>query len=250
MLKCDNCGEELKEINNSKYLVCIQCGLVSNIIIFSTVNFIKDEENKQKFKRNNLYFSKIFLKLKIPLKYKNKINNKILYQIRDKKIKSRKEIIKIIRNEIKDNSLINKKIIKEAKKYINIIKVFLNYSGIEEIFLGVAIIFYCKRNNVNISFETVAKFLGISKNNLFRRYKEFEKRIKLYTNLNFKKALILKIIGQKRFKNLSLKDISLIYNKDYQRLKKTYLRLHKKLKSKTTEEIIKDFLVNNAGGGI
>ncbi len=250
MLKCDNCGEELREINNSKYLVCIQCGFVSNIIIFSTANFIKEEELKQKFKRNNLYFSKTFLKLKIPLKYKNKINNKILYRIRDKKIKSRKEIIKIIRNEIKDNSLINKKTIKEAKKYINIIKVFLNYSGIEEIFLGVAIIFYCKRNNVNISFETVAKFLGISKNNLFRRYKEFEKRIKLYTNLNFKKALILKIIGQKRFKNLSLKDISLIYNKDYQRLKKTYLRLYKKLKSKSTEEIIKDFLVNNAGGGI
>jgi uncharacterized Zn finger protein len=48
MLKCDNCGEELKEINNSKYLVCIQCGFVSNIIIFSTANFTKEEELKQK----------------------------------------------------------------------------------------------------------------------------------------------------------------------------------------------------------
>ncbi|MDT7865210.1 MAG: hypothetical protein RQ922_04960 [Thermoproteota archaeon] len=250
MLKCENCGEELKEINNSKYLVCTQCGLVSNYIIFSTINFIKEEEKKQKFNRKNLYFSKTFLKLKIPSKYKNKINDKILYLITDKNIKNKKEIIKIIRNEIKDNSLINKKIVKEAKKYINIIKVFLNYSGIEEIFLGVAIIFYCKRNNINVSFETVAKFLGISKNNLFRRYKEFEKRIKLYTKLNFKKALILKIIGQKRFKNLSLKDISLIYNIDYQKLKKNYLRLCKKFKDKSTEEIIKDFLMNNAGGGI
>ena len=250
MLKCENCGEELKEINNSKYLVCTQCGLVSNYIIFSTINFIKEEEKKQKFNRKNLYFSKAFLKLKIPLKYKNKINDKILYLITDKNIKTKKEIIKIIRNEIKDNSLINKKIVKEAKKYINIIKVFLNYSGIEEIFLGVAIIFYCKRNNINVSFETVAKFLGISKNNLFRRYKEFEKRIKLYTKLNFKKALILKIINQKRFKSLSLKDISLIYNVDYQKLKKTYLRLYKKFKDKSAEEIIKNFLINNAGGGI
>jgi len=48
MLKCDNCGEELKEINNSKYLVCIQCGFVSNIIIFSTANFIKRRRAKTK----------------------------------------------------------------------------------------------------------------------------------------------------------------------------------------------------------
>ncbi len=250
MLKCDNCGSELKRTINSKYLVCIQCGLVSDNIIFSTTSFTNEEIKKKTIKRKDKNFSKIFLELKIPQKFKNKINNKILYKIKYEEIKNTKEIIKIIREENRENHLISQRIINKAKEYINICKVFLNYSGIEEIFLGISIIYYCRKNNIPISFEKVAKFLGISKNNLFRRYKEFERKINIYTKLNFKKALIFKIIGQKRFKNLSLKDIALIYNKDLRKIKRTYKRLCERIKGKCTEEIIKEFLIKNAGGGI
>lgn len=209
---CEECGGKLIKTQQSEYLVCSNCGLVSDFRIY-LYPYIKKEKIINEI-NESLTYSKILKKVKLPIKYQRKLTDKILIKaklyLNEKENNNtiRKKIYELIRNESINKSYTE--YLRIAKEYKNLSKVFLNGNGSEIIFEAIALIYYMRKNKINISFEKVAKIFGIAKNNLFRRYKEFEKRIKIYEKQDLKRLIIMKMLGQPRLNQLTLKEISLI----------------------------------------
>jgi transposase-like protein len=259
MNKCEECGGSLIRAEQSQFYVCSNCGLVSNIIIVSTFQKADSEiaRHKRKVIRENYSF--VLRKLKIAKKFRNKISNKIL--ISAKLFLENKEPIIEIRKklfrEIRKGSLEfeNKSLIEIAKQYKNLAKIFLNGNGSEEIFEAVALLYYAKKKGMKLSIRKVSKLFNISKNNLFRRYKEFERRIKIYEKLNIKKLIILKLLNQNRLSFLTLKELALIANVRYDSARATQMRLKKKYANIVDKNALLGLLISShkglhAGGGI
>lgn len=217
MNRCCECGGELVNATNSEFLVCKQCGLLSDIRVFSFLGDSFPEERsiaKRKKIKIEASYSRLLRSLRLPKKYEKKINDEVLIKVKkiSEEIKNpairRKKFYEILR-ESKYNFL-DVNLIEEIKKYKNIAKVFLNGNGSDAIFEAITLIYYLKKKNKKISYEKVAEIMNVGKNNLFKRYKEFEKRIKIYERQGLRRLIILKLLNQPRLKCLTLKEIALI----------------------------------------
>jgi len=244
---CENCGGKLINVHNSKYLVCEECGLVSDQIIFQN-HIIRKEEVKIKEKRKRLSYTTIISYLDIPKKYSKNITDSILnkllveeYSIRNK-YKLRKKFFEIYYFSNFNNDKEILKIYNKIKKYINIAKVFLNGKCIDALYYAIMTVYFIEKNNLNINIDRVAKFYNISKSNLIKRYKEFKKIIKLYEKISARKLLLFKILGQKRLANLTISEIGFILGLKYNSLKSIYSNLKKQIKNQ--EQVLQYLKIN------
>jgi transcription initiation factor TFIIIB Brf1 subunit/transcription initiation factor TFIIB/DNA-binding CsgD family transcriptional regulator len=246
---CEECGGSLIKANQSEYYVCANCGLVSNIAIIEVIP--KIDTNRAKRTNNYTYpsYSRVLERLKISKKYKRKISDEILVKAKIflENEENIQEVRKKIYREIRSKGLnsIDNSLIKIAKEYKNLARIFLNGNGSEEIFEAIALLYYSKKKNIKLSIRKISKIFNISKNNLFRRYKEFEKRIKIYERFNIKKLIILKLLGQNRLKFLTLKELALIANVRYDSARATQMRIKKKLGNIVDSQVLLGLLISS-----
>ncbi|HLI45736.1 MAG TPA: hypothetical protein VKU94_00915 [Geobacterales bacterium] len=212
MSACEECGGKLVKADQSEFLVCSECGLLSEIRIYS-FSESRSEAKKRKMKKEITY-TKILKKAKLPKKYSKKLTDGMLARLKltameqNNSKELRMRIYEMIRTQHKE--LMNDEFLRIGKAYKNVAKVFLNGNGAEPIFEAIALMYYLRKNNINMSFDKVAKMFNLAKNNLFRRYKEFEERIKIYERQGLKRLVVMKMLGQARLKYLTLKEIALI----------------------------------------
>ncbi len=249
MNNCEECGGELIRIYDSEFLVCKNCGLISSIAIFSTT---KNKNNDLKIKKRvkpSSTLHTLLKKLGLPEKYNKKIDDEILIKLKEFKEKNnnlsivRKKAYELIKEKYYKN--LDPIYLKAIKEYKNIVKVFLNGNGSDAIFEAIALIYYLKKIQKPISYEKIAKMMNIGKNNLFRRYKIFEKKIKLYEKLSLKKLIILKLLNQPRLKDLTLKEIALIAGVRYDSARAAQMRIKRKLSNSVDEKTLLGYLIGD-----